>query len=122
MIRELNLSCLLLRCDLSGLSVNGGESQMTQSLKVPHTTNFSTLMIILLLYVEAHIFIGKIWNLLSYNACSTIIHALISCRLDYCISLLYKVPTHKTDRLQRFQKQCARILTKSPRREHITTV
>ena len=27
--------------------------------------------------------IGKIRNLLSNNACSTIIHALISCRLDY---------------------------------------
>ena len=26
--------------------------------------------------------IGKIWNLLSYNACSTIIHGLISCQLD----------------------------------------
>ena len=33
--------------------------------------------------------IGKIRNLLSYNACSTIIHALISCRLDYCNSLMY---------------------------------
>ena len=49
-------------------------------------------------------------------------HALISCRLDYCNSLLYNVPTHKTDRLQRLQNQCARILTKSPRREHITPV
>ena len=85
-------------------------------------------MIILLLYVEAHIFyirnIRKIRNLLSYNACSTIIHAFISCRLDYCNSLLYNVPTHKTDRLQRLQNQYARtlILTKSPRREHITPV
>ena len=34
----------------------------------------------------------------------------------------YNVPTHKTDRLQRLQNQCARILTKSPRREHITPV
>ena len=66
--------------------------------------------------------IGKIRNLFSYNACSTIIHALISCRLDYCNSLLYNVPTHKTDRLQRLQNQCAHILTKSPRREHITPV
>ena len=31
--------------------------------------------------------IGKIRNLLSYDACSTIIHALISCRLDYCNSI-----------------------------------
>ena len=52
----------------------------------------------------------------------TIILALISCRLDYCNSLLYNVPTHKTDRLQRLQNQCARILTKSPLREHITPV
>ena len=66
--------------------------------------------------------IGKMRNVLSYNACSTIIHALISCRLDYCNTLLYNVPTHKTDRLQRLQNQCARILTKSPRREHITPV
>ena len=66
--------------------------------------------------------IGKIRNLLSYNACSTIIHALISCRLDYCNSLLYNVPTHKTDRLQSLQNQWTRILTKSPRREQITPV
>ena len=50
-----------LRCDLSGLSVNVGESQIMQSLKVRDLgvtlTNFSTLMIILLLYVEAHVFI-----------------------------------------------------------------
>ena len=39
---------------------------------------------------------------------------LISCRLDYCNSLLYNVPTHKTDRLQRLQNQRARIFIKSP--------
>ena len=66
--------------------------------------------------------IGKIRNLLSYNACSTIIYALLSCRLNYCNSLLYNVPTQKPDRLQRLQNQCARILTKSPHREHITPV
>ena len=50
------------------------------------------------------------------------IHALISCRLDYCNSILYNVPKSKTDRLQILQNQCARILTKSPHREHITSV
>ena len=57
-----------------------------------------------------------------HDACSTIIHALISCRLDYCNSILYNVPKSKTDRLQRLQNQCARILTKSSRREHITPI
>ena len=66
--------------------------------------------------------IGKIRNLLSYDACSTIIHALISCQLDYCNSILYNVPKSKTDRLQRLQNRYARILTKSPRMEHIIPV
>ena len=44
--------------------------------------------------------IVEIRNLLSYKDFSTIIHALISCQLDYCNSLLYNVPTHKTGRLQ----------------------
>ena len=37
-------------------------------------------------------------------------------------TLLYNVPKSKTDRLQRLQNQCARNLTKSSRREHITPV
>ena len=45
-----------------------------------------------------------------------------SCRLDYCNSILYNVPMNKTDRQQRLQKQCERILIKSPHREHITLV
>ena len=119
-----------LRCDLSGLSVNVGESQITQSLKVrdlgvtfDQFLNFDDHITAICRSTYFHIRnIGKIRNLLSYDACSTIIHALISCRLDYCNSLLYNVPTHKIDRLQRLQNQCARILTKSPRREHITPV
>ena len=117
-------------CDLSGLSVNVGDSQITQSLKVrdlgvtfDQFLNFDDHITAICRSTYFHIRnIGKIRNLLSYNACFTIIHALISCRLDYCNSLLHNVPTHKTDRLQRLQNQCARILTKSPRREHITPV
>ena len=50
--------------------------------------------------------IGKIRNLLSYDACSTIIHALI---FDYCNSILYNVPSNKMFGLQRIQNQYARI-------------
>ena len=110
--------------------MNVGGSQITQSLKVrdlgvtfDQFLNFDDHITAICRSTYFHIRnIGKIRNLLSYNACSTIIHALISCRLDYCNSLLYNVPTLKTDRLQRFQNQCARILTKSQRREHITPV
>ena len=38
------------------------------------------------------------------------------------ISVSFSLARSKTDRLQRLQNQCARILTKSPRREHITPV
>ena len=44
-----------------------------------------------------------------YNTCSTFIHALISCLLDYCNSIMSNVPRSKTDRLQILQNQCARI-------------
>ena len=98
-----------LRCDLSGLSVNIGESLITQYFKVIYLGvtfdqffNFDDTAICRSTYIHIRK-IGKIWNLLSYNSCSTIIHALISCRLYYCISRLYNVPTHKTDRLQYFR-------------------
>ena len=116
-----------LRCDLSSLSVNVVESMIAQSSKVRDLgvifyqfLNFDDH--ITAICRSTHFHIRNIRNLLSYDACSTIIHALISCRLDYCNSIMYDVPRSKTDRLQRLQNQCVRILTKSPRREHITPV
>ena len=119
-----------LKCDLSGLSANVGENQITQYLKVrdlgvtfDQFLNFDDHIIAICRNTYFHIRnIRKIRNLLSYDACSTIIHVLIRCLLDYCNSLLYNVHTHKTDRLPRLQNQCARILTKSLRIEHIIPV
>ena len=88
-----------LRCDLSGLSVNVGESQITQSLKVrdlgvtfDQFLNFDDHITVT---CKSTYFHNR--NLSSYNACSTIIDALISRRLDYWNSLLYNVHTHKTE-------------------------
>ena len=74
--------------------MNVGESQITQSLKVrdlgvtfDQFLNFDDHITAICRSTYFHIRnIGKIRNLLSYNACSTIIHALISCRLHYCNS------------------------------------
>ena len=110
-----------LKCALSGLSVNVGESMITQSSKVRDLgvifdkfLNFDDHITAIFRITHFHFRnIGKIRNLLSYDACSTIIHS-------YCNSVLYNVPRSKTDRSQRLQNQCERILTKSPRSEHIT--
>ena len=77
--------------------MNVGESQITQSLKVrdfgvtfDQLLNFDDHITAICRSTYFHIRnIGKIRNLLSYNACSTIIHTPISCHLDYCNSLLY---------------------------------
>ena len=66
--------------------------------------------------------IGRIRHLLSQNRTAQLIHALISIRLDYCNSILYNLPKNSILRLQIIQNQDARILTKTPRRDHITEV
>ena len=93
---------------LSGLPVNVGESMITQSSKVrdlgiifDQFLNFDDHNTVMCRSTHFHIRnTGKIRNFLSHDACSTIMHALISCRLDYCNSIMYNVPRSKTDRLQ----------------------
>ena len=90
-----------LKCDLSGLSVNVGEI-ITQS-KVSDLgvifnqfLNFYDHIIAICGSTHFHIRnIGNHRNLLSHDACSIIIHVLISCRLEYCNSILYNVPRSK---------------------------
>ena len=97
----------------SGLSVNVGECMISQSSKVrdlrvifDQFLNFDDHITAICRSTHFHIRNkDKIRNLLSYDACSTIIHALISYRLDYCNSILYNIPRSKTHQLQRLQNQ-----------------
>ena len=43
-------------------------------------------------------------------------------RLDYCNSLLYNLSLSSIEQLQKIQNQAARILTKTPRRDHFSEV
>ena len=54
------------------------------------------------------------------DAVKTLIHGLVLSRLDYANSLLCAAPEYLLLRLQRVQNLAARIITRTPKYEHIT--
>ena len=66
--------------------------------------------------------ISRIRNCLTRNATETLVHALISSRLDYANNLLSNIPACRLKPLQRAQNSAARIVTYTPRSAHITPV
>ena len=59
---------------------------------------------------------------LSVNATKTLVHAFISCHLDYCNSLLFGISDRLHRRLQSVQNAAARLVTGARRCDHITPV
>ena len=116
--------------DLGSLSVYVGDSIIQQSSKVrdlgiifDQFLSFDDYISSVCRSTHFHLRnIGRIRHLLSHHATAQLIHALISTRLDYCNSVLYYPPKSSILRLQRIQNQAARILTRTPRRDHITEV
>ena len=64
--------------------------------------------------------ISCIRKFLSQEITETLIHALVTSRLDYCNSLLYGLPNCLISKLQRVQNTAARLIFKAPRYCHIT--
>ena len=116
--------------DLSSLSVYVGDSIIQQFVKVRDLGVIFDQFLSFDDYISSdcrsthfHLRnIGRIRHLLSHLAIAQLIHALILTRLDYCNSVLYNLPRSSISRLQRNQNQAARILTRTPRRDHITEV
>ena len=70
-----------------------------------------------------HIYnIRRIRKYLNNDATQTLVHSIVICRLDYCNSLLYKVPAVHMSKLQRIQNSAARLVFSTPRFNHITPV
>ena len=61
-------------------------------------------------------------NYLDRASLECVIHAFVTSRLDYCNSLLCGLPVSLVNRLQLIQNTAARILTGTPRYDHITPV
>ena len=120
----------LAKQDLSSLSVYVGDSIIQQSSKVrdlgvifDQFISFDDYITSICRSTHFHLRnISRIRHFLSLHATAQLIHALISTRLDYCNSVLYNLPESSILRLQRIQNQAARILTRTPRRDHFTEV
>ena len=72
-------------------------------------------------FYQIHI-IGKIRRNLDQQSTKKLVHALVTSRLDYCNSLLVGLPATLTGKLQRAQNCAARLVTLTPRRDHISPV
>ena len=66
--------------------------------------------------------IGRIWRYLTEDATKTMIYALVISRLDYCNAVLYGLPASVTNKMQRLQNMCARMIARTRRSDHITPV
>ncbi len=66
--------------------------------------------------------IGQIRKYLTVDAAKALVHSLVISRLDYCNVLLHKLPKTQLHRLQRVQNKGARVITRTPRRDHITPI
>ena len=117
----------LLKQNLSDLPVRVGDMQLSPSSKVKEETfdQYLTFHVNISGICKSTHFhlrgIGRIRNLLTFDATAQLIHAITS-RLDLCNSILYNLTNKQFERLQRIQNQAARMLKRIPRRNHITPV
>ena len=54
--------------------------------------------------------IRKIRRYLSHEATETLVHALVTSRLDYCNSVLHNLPSCEIKKIQRVQNTAARLI------------
>ena len=66
--------------------------------------------------------IAKIKDFVCKQDLEKLIHAFITCRVDYCNTLLIGLPQRSLRQVQLIQNAAARILTKTKKRDHITPV
>ena len=66
--------------------------------------------------------IRRIRKYLSTDTSKTLVHAMITSRIDYCNSLLCGLPDNSSNKLRRVQNAAARLITETAKFSHITPV
>jgi hypothetical protein len=66
--------------------------------------------------------IGRIRKYITEDVCRSLVQSSVTSRLDYCNVLLHMLPKSLLNRLQLVQNTCARLVTRTSRRDHITPV
>ena len=66
--------------------------------------------------------ISSIRRYLTVDAVKTLVQATITARLDYCNSIYTNLPMKNIHRLRITQNSAARLISRTPRHEHITPV
>ena len=66
--------------------------------------------------------IAKIRHCLTVNACKTIVHALVTSKLDYGNAVLFGINERLINKLQMTQNSAACLIMRQRRRDHITPV
>ena len=64
--------------------------------------------------------IRQIRKFLNPESTKTSFHTFVTSHLDYCNSLLFGVPKHQTDRLQKVLNAAARFIFRIPKFDHIS--
>ena len=63
--------------------------------------------------------IAKIRHCLTIAACKTIVHGLVTSKLDYGNAVLFGINGRLLEKLQRVQNTAARVITQQRRRDHL---
>ena len=66
--------------------------------------------------------ISKIRKNLDIESTKTLVQTLVISRMDYCNSLLVNLPSRLIKKIQRAQNSAARLVARTPKRQHITPV
>ena len=64
--------------------------------------------------------IGSVRSMLTQDHTETLVHAVISSRLDYCNTLFYNMSRENTNKLQKVQNAAARIVVRKRKRQSIS--